>query len=97
MGGKLPCARGTMPKRVTKCCKILTFGRPGLGPRFLFSCFSFSSSSWFSLSISVIRVLQRRCNSFKAIDLFSRWNVNQATLKSDGKYSAHGLEMKGIL
>ena len=54
-----------------------------LGPLFL--CFlsssSFSSSSWFSFSIRVMRVLHRRCSSRAVLDLMNQSNRNCGALR----------------
>lgn len=47
-----------------------------LGARFFFSALSFSSSSWFSLSISVINVLHLLCSSIAVLDLINQSKRN---------------------
>lgn len=50
-------------RSLCKCQMDLWLTEPVFGPRFFFSAFSLSSSSMFSLSISVIRVLHRLWSS----------------------------------
>lgn len=49
---------------------------PPLGPRFFFSALSFSSSSWFSRSMSVMSVLHRRWSSIAVRDLINQSKRN---------------------
>jgi len=59
---------------------FLTGAGDGAGFKFFLSNFfcslSFSSNSWFSLSIRVIKVLQRLCNSLAVRLLINQSNLN---------------------
>ena len=60
---------------------ILRFCVEGFGPLFFFSAFSFSSSSIFSLSIKVIKVLHLLCSSIAVLDFRNQSNLNWGELQ----------------